>query len=1050
MAKNNVVDLIVDIKLENQKNIKKYSKDLKDLEKVLKSISKLNLNQFNKSMSDAKKQIKTSKNEINGLTGANNKLKKSNDSLSKSFNNVKKSSKGAGDSLGNTKTNADSSSSSLGKLNIAAVAVAAGLTAIVNSSVQSNVELERQARLAGVSTQEFERWSAAARTLGVSNDELADTFNEIGLKAQDALQEQSGGFFDQLNKLNINIEEFTKLDPVSQFERLGDALQGLNEQEQKFALDEIASDAGIQSGVLLENINLVRDRIRQIQDLGGFVSPQQREELKKLNSEISIFSTLLGSTTTKAVSALTPLVHQLLDDFTSLLAEFNKVDSNTGLSGVSDAFIRIAGAGLAVVNALKTLSNIFETVAIDASASFQKVVAVIDLRIKQIEGFINNIPLAAASGFNNAIVVISDFFADILSSLTKGFSQFLSYFDIEINSDKILKSLDNVKEKYQDVFTIDTSASLKEQEKLNNDILKLEKEFAAKRNLIEANRRVEQDKQAKESLTDLQNFMEGLTATVNPVYSSKTNKGFASQIINENDVAEAEKTASNIVNRSFEVVEREIALQQAKISKIKLEFELDQISRAEFEKQIKLENDSLVALLKEQGGLTTNETERLQIKQQELLAIKQIDDLLKTQSKTSIKIRENEEKIFNEKVNLLKLQGQYIEAIDLTLKKQLDQINNDKSLTEEQRKLRIEYANSAAEIEKQEVIEKQLAQQKRETTKLEKERLDAAKKAADENKKRLEDELKALQKIQDLRLELKDLQGQDTTVESLNLQRERDLSNVSGNETQQAEQKTLINQVYDEKIIEQQFQNLLTRYLQLIEDFKNAGSGGEAAAIRKEIEATNTELTNLANENPQRIDQLTSATLSWKDSLNITDESLKNLANNLASGVTTALMDWADGTKDVGAAFQDMAYSIVQSLVEVQLQLLAMKALGLNSDGGFTGGGLFGLFGAQAGGSFLQFHEGGSLNDAMMQTRSIDSELLNNEMPAIVKKSEKIISNNEYNTLKGGNRGNINLNNNIVMNPADIITNVAKTDEWNETLISFMKANSNELKQIFS
>ena len=1038
MASNNVVDLIIDIKLEGKKELKTYTKELKDLVKVLNSLDK-------KTFSNVNKVIKEQEKALKGASKASSSLAKENTKLAKEVDKSTKANTKLNDSLKNQEKNASQSSFALNKVSLAVAAGVGGVIAWTNATVQANIELEQQARLAGLSVQEFEKWAFAAKTVGVSADQMADAFNEIGLKSQDALQEGSGGFFDQLNKLNIDIKEFTQLDPAAQFEALGEALAGLNEAEQKFALDEIASDAGIQTQAVLENIVEMKQRIKEVQELGGFVSPEQRSEISELNKELVTFTQLLSATSTKAFSAFAPVMEEFILDLQEMLSLINKANEGE-LSDLASGMIRVSAAVSLVKNSLGLLSDVFETVLIEGEATFSKLVASIQLKIKQLTNIFQNLPELILAGFSGASIGIIKFFEDIAFDVLDIYETLFSKVGIDIDFDTIRSQIQSLSDISVATVTIDDTSTLNAVKEYEEEKLRIQKEYDAKRALIEANRAVKQDQQAQETIKNLEDVASAASAVFDPQFAAQTDDRFKSQL--SKPIEEEVEKAKVVATRGFSEIAKEIAAEQAKLEKLTFEFKIGLVGEEEFRNQAENLTNTISDLFIEQSKLTKNEEQRVVAEKESLKVRNDLVDLLKTESNLTISERKAKEDILKAEIELAKAKGDNVSVIEKSLELTKLEIESNKDITSDVKAQQIALAEKQATQEK-------LNLQKKEEEALAKQIKKDNEEAAALAEKELENRKQGLAEIRSLQLELLEIQGKRTELDKIETQREAAIGAIDPtlDKDLQVKQKDLINKIFDEKAVKAQFQTILDEYLDLLEQFQNAESGAEAALIREEIEAKQASIDEqIATANPDQIREMNQATQEWNESLTITDNTMKTIANSLASGLVDGFMAVINGTKSVEDAFKDMAYNILQQLLEIQLQMLAMQALGLNDQGGFTGEGLFGLFGAGGGGgSILQFHEGGGINDAMVQTRSLDQSLRADEMPAVIKKTETVVSNNKLNQMKAsGNSNNISLNNNLVLDPADVVTNAAKTDAWNENLISFIKSNSNEIKQIIS
>jgi hypothetical protein len=107
----------------------------------------------------------------------------------------------------------DVAKSSAALAGIGAAAIAAGLAVgasgfqLLKSTSRQIAETDRWAKSLQLSTQELLAWQFAAEKAGVSGDQMADIFKDIGDKIGDAVLNKSGEAVDALNALGLSAEK---------------------------------------------------------------------------------------------------------------------------------------------------------------------------------------------------------------------------------------------------------------------------------------------------------------------------------------------------------------------------------------------------------------------------------------------------------------------------------------------------------------------------------------------------------------------------------------------------------------------------------------------------------------------------------------------------------------------------------------------------------------------------------------------------------------------------------------------------------------------------
>jgi hypothetical protein len=394
-------------------------------------------------------------------------------------------------------------------------------------------------------------------------------------------------------------------------------------------------------------------------------------------------------------------------------------------------------------------------------------------------------------------------------------------------------------------------------------------------------------------------------------------------------------------------------------------------------------------------------------------------------------------RLLEDQIEIAKAQDDAIKVIERELALELQKISYNEDYTEEQKEqLRL----SAMAVANEEIRNEKL----KEANKL----LD------EENKNRK----KALEEIRDLELELADLKGV-SDEQSLKEQKEAALKGIEEDESIPDEEKgrikSLTGQIFDEKIIDAQFEMLKTKYQQLLIDLGNASSLEDQIGISQEISSTIEQMGQIEGLDANQMRDLADATNEWNESLMGVNFTLQDFNNMLVGGLTDSFMDIVSGTKDAGEAFQDMAFKIVESMLEIYAQQLLMQALGVDSGGSATGGGLFGMIGGMFSGAggmmggMSFFHNGGSPSDAMVETRDVKS-LQADETMAVIRKNEKVMTKNEYNNVTQGANKAPNINQQLVLDPADIQRSIGKTDEFEQNIITVITAQQRQIKDILS
>ncbi|WP_318393597.1 phage tail tape measure protein [Enterobacter sp.] len=169
----------------------------------------------------------------------------------------------------------------------ASAAVATASAGIVLLKTMSNqvIETDRWAKSLKLSTQELLAWQFAAEKAGVSGDQMADIFKDIGDKIGDAVLNKSGEAVDALNALGLSAEKLSKASPDKQLLAIGEALSKIGTNAEKTTiLESIGNDLSKLLPLFDNNNEKLQQFIQLAKDYGVAPSPESIDDLVKVNN----------------------------------------------------------------------------------------------------------------------------------------------------------------------------------------------------------------------------------------------------------------------------------------------------------------------------------------------------------------------------------------------------------------------------------------------------------------------------------------------------------------------------------------------------------------------------------------------------------------------------------------------------------------------------------------------------------------------------------------------------------------------------------------------
>jgi hypothetical protein len=180
-----------------------------------------------------------------------------------------------------------------------------GLAAMTRHVIDSANEISNLSKIAGENVEDFQRMSHASRTVGISQEKLADILKDVNDKVGDFMQTGAGpmkDFFEQIApKVGVTAEQFKNLSGSDALQLYVDSLEkaNLSQSDMTFYMEAIASDATALIPLLKENGKLFNE-------VGGSLkSPMTAEEIAKMKEAKRLLGDLGSRATILGARALT-------------------------------------------------------------------------------------------------------------------------------------------------------------------------------------------------------------------------------------------------------------------------------------------------------------------------------------------------------------------------------------------------------------------------------------------------------------------------------------------------------------------------------------------------------------------------------------------------------------------------------------------------------------------------------------------------------------------------------------------------------------------------
>lgn len=241
---------------------------------------------------------------------------------------------------------AEAFASGIGTAIGAAIAtVSTGLAVMAGSIINGSSELQKMIDISNSSAIEFQRFAAAASTVGIENEKLADIFKDVNDRVGDFVQTGGGpmaDFFEKIGpKVGVTAESFRNLSGPQALGLFVDSLQkaGVSQQDMTFYMEAMASDATALIPLLKDNgaeLNRLADAADRF---GTFLTQEDLDLLTAAKTSIGdVWKGITGIATDIAV-AIAPAVKSVADFFASMLEKGGPIREL--LQGIIDNFRQV-------------------------------------------------------------------------------------------------------------------------------------------------------------------------------------------------------------------------------------------------------------------------------------------------------------------------------------------------------------------------------------------------------------------------------------------------------------------------------------------------------------------------------------------------------------------------------------------------------------------------------------------------------------------------------------------------------------------------------------
>ena len=195
-----------------------------------------------------------------------------------------------------------------GGVAVAVGAAGGALIAIVDKAGAAAREIRNLSQVANASTKEFQKHAAAARTVGIEGEKLADIYKDMNDRVGDFITTGAGPMVDFFEKIapqvGVTAEQFAKLSGPEALELFVKSLEAANvgQQEMTFYMEAIASDSTRLLPLLRNNAEQMKKLGDEAERSGEILSDMDLKELDDAKRRIDDLKASLGAQFTKIIA----------------------------------------------------------------------------------------------------------------------------------------------------------------------------------------------------------------------------------------------------------------------------------------------------------------------------------------------------------------------------------------------------------------------------------------------------------------------------------------------------------------------------------------------------------------------------------------------------------------------------------------------------------------------------------------------------------------------------------------------------------------------------
>lgn len=248
-------------------------------------------------------------------------------------------------------------------LGLATTAVSAagviGIGALIKSSLESAVAIEKNAKQAGVGVEAFQELEYAASKYHVTTEALTDGLKELALRGDEFALTGKGSAAEAFERLGFTTQDVNErlADTPALLSEVINRMEGLDKASQIRISDEIfGGQGGEQFVAMIQAGNVAMEKLRrEARALGIVLDENLIRNSDKASQNLDSLQKMLSAHVTRAIVSLAPEIVGLTE---KLIGSDDAIsDFKAGMEGIGTAIKGVVGAGVVAKNTLELIGK---------------------------------------------------------------------------------------------------------------------------------------------------------------------------------------------------------------------------------------------------------------------------------------------------------------------------------------------------------------------------------------------------------------------------------------------------------------------------------------------------------------------------------------------------------------------------------------------------------------------------------------------------------------------------------------------------------------------